>query len=94
MTEELKLLELLEEENPIHWRVDFWKMTDSVHQRLQVIVDGWKANNCCEKLVELPEGFKEEMIDQIRYYDMHKMKIDGTFPTEWALKRIENNGVL
>lgn len=91
---ELKLLEQLEKEQPINWGVDFWKMTTEVHQKLQEIVNRWKANNGRQKIVQLPEGFKDGMIEQIRYYDKHKVKIDGTVPTDRELERIANNGML
>jgi len=91
---ELDFLEQLEKEQPIIWCVDFWKLTDDVTVKLQQIVDRWKLGNGREKVVELPDGFMDKMIRQIIHYNKHKIKIDGTTPTDRELKRIENNGML
>lgn len=94
MTDELKFLELLEKENPIHWRVDFWKLTKEAKNEIQEFVDLWKANGRRVEGLKQPDDFNDRMMVQIRYYDKHKKRIDGTIPNEYALKRIANNGEL
>lgn len=94
MRKELDFLELLEKEQPINWSVDFWKLTANAKAEIQEFVDKWKANGRRVEGLKQPDDFINRMIDQIRYYDMHKMKIDGTIPTDIELERIANNGIL
>lgn len=92
MEEELELLELLEREHPINWSVDFWKLTDKMHQEIRELVKKRRSGFGGGNGIETREGFREDVIKEIRYYDEHKTKMDGTVPNKWAFERIQKGG--
>lgn len=92
--EELKLLEIISADETEDWSINFWKLTDEMEKEFEKHIRGHKGDDL-ESL--FPKDFYNEMIRQIKYYNTHDVRVDGTIPwlvehfgsiektMEWAL---------
>ena len=72
---ELELLNLLEEEEPINLQKDLKKVTDDTLKQIAML-------RSCPESGEIitPIPLQEKIVKEVRYFNKNKMRIDGTKP--------------
>lgn len=75
--EELRFLQLIDNDEKEAWHLNFWKLTDETEQEFERIVKGCKGSDIDQIF---PDDFYNEMMRQIKYFNEHGIRIDGTIP--------------
>lgn len=75
--EELKLLEMIEVDETEAWHLNFWKLTDETEKQFQLSLKTYTDGDLD---IIFKKDFYNEMMRQIRYFNKHRIRIDGTTP--------------
>lgn len=77
LEDELKFLELVDGNDNESWWLNFWKLTDETEREFQRLLFDYKGDDVDSIF---PKDFYNEMMYQIRYFNKHRVRVDGTTP--------------